>query len=61
MGIWIDFDSLPATNTGAIIKEGDTDTEAALLIKNPKKWKSLIQMMMTQWESHPGLTPHRVS
>jgi len=24
MGIWIDFDSLPAINTGAIEREGDT-------------------------------------
>jgi len=34
MGSWIDFDSLPATNTGAIEKEGDTDAEAVLLFKN---------------------------
>jgi len=33
MEIWIDFDSLPATNTGTIDKEGDADAKAVLLFK----------------------------
>jgi len=37
MGIWIDFDSLPATNTGTIEREGETDAEAVLLFKNPRE------------------------
>jgi len=32
---WIDFDSLLATNTGTVMREGDIDAEAVLLNKNP--------------------------
>ena len=35
MEIWIDFDSLLATKTGAIERAGETDAEAVLLFKNP--------------------------